>query len=64
MQTYLRIGILCTGLLASSCSNSPPKAVSMPPPPYKICAQDELPELTGCKKEKPRAAITIRGHHE
>ena len=62
MQTYPRIGILCIGLLVSSCSVS--VKVSAPPPPYKICAPAEDPILTGCKKEQPTSAITIRGHHE
>ena len=49
MPTYLRIGMVCLGLLASSCSV--PVKVSAPPPPWRICAPNEDPSLTGCKKE-------------
>jgi hypothetical protein len=38
--------------------------MSMPPPTYKICAEDKDPNLTGCKKEKPTANITIRGYRD
>ena len=62
MRIYLLIGMVFTALLVSSCSS--PKPVFAPPPPYKICAENEDPNLTGCKKEKPTSAITIRGHHD
>jgi hypothetical protein len=66
MPTYLRIGMACLGLLASSCSSPPPRPVSLPAPPpvWRICAADEDPAVTGCRKEKPAASITIRGHHD
>ena len=63
MPTYLKIGMACLGLLLSSCTQVP-KPVAAPPPPWRICAEGEDPALTGCKKDKPAAAITIRGHHE
>lgn len=62
MRIYQLTGMVCLGLLVSSCSA--PKPMSMPPPTYKICAEDEDPNLTGCKKEKPTANITIRGYRD
>lgn len=66
MPTYLRIGMVCLGLLASSCSTTPPRPVSMPPQstPWRICTPDEDPSQTGCKRDQPSAAITTRGYHE
>jgi len=49
--------------LLSSCAQVP-KPVASPPPPWRICAEGEDPAVTGCKKDKPAAAITIRGFHE
>lgn len=80
MPTYLRIGmehsvphrsklILATVILLSSCSSPPLRPVSIPAPPpppvpYRVCAPDEDPRLTGCRKETPTSAITIRGVRE
>jgi hypothetical protein len=63
MRTYLKIGMVCLGLLASSCSDIPKKA-SKPSAPYRVCAEGEDPSLSGCRPSKAGAAITIRGHHE
>jgi hypothetical protein len=41
-----------------------PVKVSAPQPPWRICAPNEDASLTGCKKETPTSAITIRGRHE
>ena len=62
MRIYLVIGMVCSALLVSSCSA--PVKVMAPPPPWKICAPDEDPNITGCKKEKPTSAITIRGYRD
>ena len=63
MRTYQAIGMACLGLLVSSCS-APPKPMSAPPPPWRICAEGEDPVLTGCRKNSPTSSITVRGHHE
>ena len=62
MRTCLVIGTACLGLLVSSCS-APVKAMA-PPPPWKVCAPDEEPKITGCKKDSPTSAITIRGYRD
>ena len=66
MQAYLKIGMVCSVLLVSSCS-APVKVMAPPPPPpapYKICAEGEDPAMSGCKKSSPTSTITIRGYHE
>lgn len=61
MRIYLTIGMAFSVLLLSSCSSIKPTAA---PPPYKVCAEKEDPNLTGCKHEKPTSAITIRGYRD
>lgn len=62
MQNFLRIGMVFSVLLASSCSA--PVKMSAPPAPWRVCGPGEDPAVTGCRKEQPAAAITIRGHND
>jgi len=65
MQTYLKIGMVCSVLLVSSCS-APVKVMAPPPPPsapapYRICAEGQTPELDGCCVVGATSTIAIRG---
>ena len=60
MRTYLLIGTVCLGPLLSSCSTQH-KPMSLPPPPYKVCSDDEDPKTHNCKKNSPTSTIGIRG---
>lgn len=62
MRIYQLIGMVCLGLLVSSCSS--PKPIMLPPAPYKICNENQDPKLDGCVKEKPTSSITIRGRQD
>lgn len=57
---WLRVSkLLLVAAILTGCSVPRPTSV-----PFKVCADDEDPMITGCKKIGATAPITIRGHHE
>ncbi len=61
MRIYLVIGMVCSVLLVSSCSAPRPVPIDKP---FRICAENETPDIDNCKKLGPTAPITIRGYRE